>query len=117
MAAMYRERGAPVESVPRVHYGYELSGRHVLKGLLSREEWELGDERWHLSVSAEERVPTWDEMAAACHALRPGVPFVLGVPPRSWWLNIHPYVLHAWETKDRAMLAQWRANAKGHTPS
>jgi hypothetical protein len=51
------------------------------------------------------------------HALRPGVPFVLGIPPRSWWMNIHPHVLHAWETRDWLLIDQWRANRRGDAPS
>jgi hypothetical protein len=80
----------------------------VLHVLVSREEWRPGDERWHISISGPGRVPTWSEIAETCHELRPGVPFVLGVPPRSMWMNVHKDVLHALETKDDAMLEQWR---------
>lgn len=75
------------------------------------------DVRWHISVSHAERVPSWEEMADACHAIRPGVPFVMGVPPRSWWLNLHPNVLHLWQTKDDNLIADWRANAMGQQPT
>lgn len=101
---------------PMVHVGYDGENA-VLHVLVSREEWQPGDERWHVSISAQDRVPTWNEIAHTLHALRPGVPFVLGVPPRSWWLNVHPYVLHAWETKDWSLIGQWRANRGSGAPS
>lgn len=53
----------------------------------------------------------------AAHDLRPGVPFCMGVPPRLWWMNVHPNVLHLWETRDDGLIEEWRANAQGHAPS
>lgn len=88
-----------------------------LFALMSRDEIEPGDVRWHISVQHRERVPTWSEVAATGHELRPGVVFVLGVPPKSWWINVHPRVLHLWELRDRALCDQWRAERQGHTPS
>jgi len=62
--------------------------------LTSRDEIEPGDIRWHLSISGQRNVPPWDVMVAIAHAARPGVCFVIGVPPRSWWMNCHENVLH-----------------------
>lgn len=73
--------------------------------------------RWHISVSAEGDVPRWADLVAVAHRLRPGVAFVVGVPPRSWWVNLHPNVLHLWEVDDAALLAQWRSEARGDTPT
>jgi hypothetical protein len=39
------------------------------------------------------------------------------VPPRSWWINVHPHVLHLYEIKDMALTAQWRAEARGDRPT
>jgi hypothetical protein len=114
---LYEQKGEGVENAPQVHYGFDASGADRLHALTSREEWQPGEVRWHVSISAEDRVPTWDEIAATLHALRPGVPFVLGIPPRSWWVNIHPYVLHAWETRDWLLIDQWKANRRGDSPS
>lgn len=72
-----------------------------------------GEIRWHISLEGPDRLPTWDEMAEAAHALRPGVGFVIGVPPRSLWMNLADNVLHLWETKDAGLEAEWRANARG----
>lgn len=73
--------------------------------------------RWHISVSHRDRVPSWEELAAAAHALRPGVPLAVGVPPRSWWINVHPHVLHLWELRDEALIAAWRDERRGDEPS
>ena len=75
------------------------------------------DMRWHISVSLDERVPTWEEMVMAAHELRPGVVFVIGMPPRSWWINIHPNVLHLYETKDEHLIDQWRYERMGMKPT
>jgi hypothetical protein len=77
------------------------------------------DWRWHISVrnARDGRVPTWDELAFTGHSIRPGVAFALGVPPRSWWINVHEHVLHLWQLKDDALLEQWRSEAQGHTPT
>lgn len=119
VAATWLEKGfAPGDpAVPRVFYALDNRGREQLHALVGREEWVPGDHRWHISVSGPARVPTWSEIAAACHELRPGVPFVMGVPPRSRWMNVHSDVLHCWETKDAALLDQWAANARGDAPT
>jgi hypothetical protein len=73
--------------------------------------------RWHVSVQHEKRVPNWDELVAAAHELRPGVCFIIGVPPRSWWMNIHPRVLHLYEVDDPPLTGMWLEERRGHTPT
>lgn len=81
------------------------------------------DLRWHVSLRMGNRddpscrVPTWDELVNAAHELRPGVVFCIGIPPRAWWMNLHPHVLHLWELRDDNLTDQWRAEAQGQTPS
>jgi hypothetical protein len=96
---------------PRI---YELGD---LIALVGHEPVDKGDPRWHISVRAKDRVPSWEELVFAAHSLRPGVVFVLGVPPRSWWMNVHPFVLHLWETNDVKLIGQWRFEARGDAPS
>jgi hypothetical protein len=72
--------------------------------------------RWHISVSGPGRVPTWTELVRCAHVLRPGVPFVLSVPPQHLWMNVNPDVLHLWETNDAALQEEWKANATGDVP-
>ena len=73
--------------------------------------------RWHLSLQGPGRVPTWRELAAAAHELRPGVGFVASVPPKSLWMNVHPHVLHLWECGDPALIEEWKVNARGDRPT
>lgn len=74
------------------------------------------DFRWHISVSQEmepSKVPPWGALVAIAHKVRPGVPLVVGVPPRSQWMNVHEGVLHLVEVKDPNLIAQWRFEARG----
>lgn len=88
-----------------------------VRALVGREVWRDGSTRWHISCSCEDRVPSWEELVTVAHELRPNVPFCMGVPPRAWWMNVHPNVLHLWETRDEGLVQQWRDNAQGHEPS
>jgi hypothetical protein len=95
-----------------------------LTAFLGREPVDEDDEdiRWHISVrygdpGADGRIPTWEECVATAHELRPGVAFVIGIPPRSWWMNVHPHVLHLYETRDPHLIATWRGQRMAHTPS
>lgn len=115
--ALYERNEMPLGSVPHTFVGRDGAGNERLRAFVSREEWTPGDTRWHVSITTQTRVPSWDEIANALHELRPGVPFVLGVPPRSWWMNVHENCLHAWETKDQGLIDQWRAERQGHTPT
>jgi hypothetical protein len=84
------------------------------------------DMRWHISVNGAhagaERLPTWHEMVQAAHELRPGVAFVIGVPPRSHWMaevRSGHYVLHLWETRDETLARSWmeQRTPGGRAPS
>lgn len=80
------------------------------------------DMRWHISVrfgdpGRDGRVPSWEEVVRTAHELRPGVVFVLGVPPLSWWMSVHPHVLHLIETRDEPLVESYRANARGDQPT
>jgi hypothetical protein len=111
------------ESNPDVQPPRAYQNPNGLTALVGREPY--GDDydiRWHISVrygdpGVNGRVPTWGELVQAAHELRPGVCFVVGVPPRSWWMNVHPDVLHLVETRDEPLVESFRANAQGHVPS
>jgi hypothetical protein len=77
----------------------------------------IPDWRWHISVAGQDDVPRWRDLVAIAHELRPGVAFVVGVPPRSHWMSVHPHCLHLWETHDENLTAQWMAERQGSTPS
>lgn len=92
--------------------------KNELGALLSRHPFvDESDVRWHISVSGDGRLPAWDELVDAAHSLRPGVSFCLGVPPKTWWMNVHPHVLHMWETRDDGLIEEWRRNARGDRPT
>lgn len=77
----------------------------------------LEDLRWHISVSGENAVPTWQQMVMAAHELRPGVVFCVPMPPRTWWINVQPNTLHLWEIRDTMLETQWRSEGMGSPPS
>lgn len=85
------------------------------QALMSRDEIQPGIKRWHISLSRDadakllnHEVPTWRDLVAAVHTLRPGVMFSVGLPPANQWMNLNPCVLHAYETDDPALAAHYR---------
>jgi len=114
ISPMWREAGLPLALWPKCYRNGDLSA------IVGREN--CGGEahdplRWHISLAAQGRVPTWAELAQSAHELRPGVFFVVMVPPRSMWMNVHPNVLHLWETADPALAREAQVNALGHEPT
>jgi len=98
--------------------------RSGLTALVGREPvgGNLDDFRWHISLrfgdpGVDGRVPTWEELVEAAHELRPGVVFAVGIPPRSWWINVHPNVLHLHEIHDEALVEQWKAERGAMRPT
>ena len=73
--------------------------------------------RHHISVAGVDDVPPWDVLANAGHEIRPGVPFCIGVPPKSWWINVHEFTIHLWECRDERLLDTWRGERRGDRPS
>lgn len=90
-----------------------------IAALLGRESCpnDPADLRWHISVQGDGDVPAWGKLVRAAHDLRPGVCFCVGVPPRTWWMNAHPHVLHLYELRDEGLIATYRDNARGDAPS
>lgn len=58
--------------------------------------------RWlHFSLAGRDRLPTWDEFVRAKELfLGEETKAILVLPPRSQWVNIHPYALHLWVSLD-----------------
>ena len=81
--------------------------RHMTRPLLAIRSQDFQD-RWHLSVSHRDRVPTWEELGIARDALLPrDVHFMLPHPPRRYWLNYNARVLHLWEMRDPELAEQF----------
>jgi hypothetical protein len=87
----------------------------ALHALISRDDVSTNgvpDLRWHISLSRQDRIPTWTELSKCADALRPGVVFCVPMPPKSMWLNIHENTLHLHEIKDEPLVEQWRAEGR-----
>ena len=53
---------------------------------------------WHLSISCEDRYPTWDEIADARYRLLADeLTFAMYLPPRAEYVNRHPNCFHLTE--------------------
>lgn len=97
---------------------FALVGREPVSPVTDK----VSDLRWHISVNGGIRLPTWHEMVDAGHQLRPGVCFVIGVPPKSWWMadiKSGKYVLHLWQLKDNNLEQSWltQRTPGGRAPS
>ena len=50
---------------------------------------------WHFSISHPSRNPTWEEQRDARYALVPDeVTMVSVLPPKSQYVNVHPFCFH-----------------------
>lgn len=55
-------------------------------------------DKWHLSISHNDRLPSWDELADARYRFVPDRALMAQLlPPRAEWVNLHPRTLHLWE--------------------
>lgn len=114
----FAHANAVAQAVPAMADHLTVWRRGDLLAIVNRHPFGTTDDvRWHISVSGAGRLATWDEMVHAAHHLRPGVPFCIGIPPQTWWMNHHPYVLHLWQTKDEGLVSEWRLNARGDRPT
>lgn len=111
LADMWRREGLPPPAPVVWRRG------KLLEALVGRESIADGDPRWHISIRAHGRVPSWDELVDAAHELRPGVVFCMPMPPRSWWINVHEHVLHLWEIRDANLERQWEGERLGQVPT
>lgn len=59
-------------------------------------------EGWeHVSISTATRCPTWDEMCFIKSLFWDDEDTVMQLhPPKSDWVNMHPYCLHLWRPTD-----------------
>lgn len=105
------------EMNPGVDVPQGFDSRGGLRVVIGYEPVVEDDPRWHISVTREDRLPTWRDLVEVAHLFRPGVCFVVGIPPRSWWVNVHEFCLHLWETTDEHLIEEWRRNARGDEPT
>lgn len=86
---------------PRATFGAFQVGR---LRIISSGSPSPGDTGWpweHVSVSTEERCPTWDEMCKVKDWFWDPEEAVFQLhPPKSEYVNTHPYCLHLWRRVD-----------------
>ncbi len=61
------------------------------------------DKGWHMSISVDDRYPTWDEVAKAWYELVPDSGGRIGamiLPPKSEYVNIHNFCFQVHELSD-----------------
>lgn len=92
-------------SAPNDEYGlFMVPGPYncVLKVIASSGVDEM---RWeHVSVSLSNRCPNWMEMCFIKDLFWDEEETVMQLhPPKSKWINVHPYCLHLWRPLDTAI--------------
>ncbi len=100
-------------------YEFDISDSDGYSVLIAREPCygHDNDIRWHISIAHESRMPEWNHMVEIIHELRPGIIFVQPLVPESWWVNVHEYCVHFYETKDYPLIDQWHNDSRGDTPT
>ena len=79
--------------------GYVKIGKSL--ALAPRVVWSFGGGWDHVSVSFMNRCPTWDEMCKVKDVFfRDDECCVEYHPPKSEYVNIHPYCLHIWKPQN-----------------
>lgn len=54
--------------------------------------------KWHMSMSFRDRIPTYEELKEArYYFIYDHVTMGQLFPPKSQFVNVHPYTLHLWE--------------------
>ena len=75
-----------------------LGGKEFVGSTRCRAIVTVEDGRKHVSVSATDRYPTWDELASAKDEfIGPDARAIMMFPPRAEYVNVHATTLHIWE--------------------
>lgn len=57
--------------------------------------------RIHMSISHQDRYPTWGEIKEAREQFLPmGKFFAMIIPPTKYYVNMHPNCFHLWELRE-----------------
>ena len=71
-----------------------------LRAIISKD---LG--RWHMSISCSDRHPTWEEIKQARYDLLPDDIFMVQIlPPKKYFVNVHPHTFHLWELREPELI-------------
>lgn len=112
---IWRTQVEPFRTAGDGHNGaYEFPHRGCIMRVVSSD-----GEGWdHVSVSLAARTPTWEEMDTIKDLFFDEEEAVMQLhPPRSQWINNHPYCLHLWrpQAADIPMPPGWMVGLKGLT--
>jgi hypothetical protein len=100
----------PTAQLPGWHRAYlSSSGCHVIVGqepakAAPADVWLPPEalDLWHLSISHQNRYPSWDEISDARYELVPDwATMALLLPPRGEYVNAHVHCFHLWQIDDR----------------
>lgn len=65
---------------------------------VTRDRYNTGEVRWHMSISRTDRYPVWDEIRDARYDLLPDeITMGMLLPPKSEYVNLHPNCFHLHE--------------------
>lgn len=94
----YRILNTAWGSSPRADYGaFRVPGPHGEKLMIIASPGDEGIPWEHVSVSCKTRCPNWQEMCFVKDLFWDEEEAVMQLhPPRSTWINNHPYCLHLW---------------------
>lgn len=54
--------------------------------------------KWHLSISAQNSLPSYEELKEARYKFLPNDIYAAQIfPPKEEFVNMHPYCFHLWE--------------------
>lgn len=54
--------------------------------------------KYHMSISCEDRLPTYEEIKKARYELLPDEIYMAEIfPPKAEFVNVHPYCRHLWQ--------------------
>jgi len=99
-AEKWRVMFGPGSTVPGEDFGWFLIPGPCgidLKVIISSGDAESGVDWEHVSVSTKKRCPNWQEMCFVKELFWDAEDAVMQLhPPRSQWINNHPYCLHMW---------------------
>lgn len=60
----------------------------------------IENNRYHLSISHQKRLPTYEELKEARYKFLPDEIYMAQIfPPKKEFVNLHPFCLHLWQIK------------------
>ena len=70
--------------------------------IIAREVYNSHELRWHMSISRNDRYPSWDEIRDARYALLPDdVTIAMLLPPKAEYVDLHPNCFHLHEIVEK----------------